>query len=80
MNFPASGELQNMIMLADASDSTGIEVHVALKEEDVTLFQTNKELLAYAHCTATEPEFYMPFLEYEFEYKNWQMVIIRFIG
>ncbi|KAL6198909.1 hypothetical protein ACLB2K_028697 [Fragaria x ananassa] len=39
---------KNTVILMDAKDGNGIEAHLTLLEEDMAIFESNKELLAYA--------------------------------
>ncbi|BFG40577.1 hypothetical protein CerSpe_268510 [Prunus speciosa] len=45
--------VKNTIMLMDLSDGEGIEASVTLKEEDMTIIESNEELLAYASLNPT---------------------------
>ncbi|PQM43086.1 BAHD acyltransferase [Prunus yedoensis var. nudiflora] len=47
-NIPSTAELKNMISLVDVSDGIGIEARLTLKEEDMSMIESNEELLAYA--------------------------------
>ncbi|KAM5569453.1 BAHD acyltransferase [Rosa sericea] len=40
--------MKNLILLIDTKDGEGIEVFLSLKEDDMAVIETNKELLAYA--------------------------------
>ncbi|KAB2601945.1 BAHD acyltransferase [Pyrus ussuriensis x Pyrus communis] len=46
-------ELKNKILLMDMSDGVGIEASLTLKEEDMAIIESNKELLAYASVNPT---------------------------
>ncbi|XP_009371382.2 LOW QUALITY PROTEIN: BAHD acyltransferase BIA1 [Pyrus x bretschneideri] len=46
-------ELKNKILLMDMSDGVGIEATLTLKEEDMAIIESNKELLAYASVNST---------------------------
>ncbi|KAL6201904.1 hypothetical protein ACLB2K_025616 [Fragaria x ananassa] len=39
---------KNTVILMDAKDGNGIEAHLTLLEEDMAIFESNKELIAYA--------------------------------
>lgn len=41
-------EFKNTIVLMDSRDGSGIEAWLMLKEEDMVLVESNKELLAFA--------------------------------
>ncbi|KAI5332701.1 hypothetical protein L3X38_022830 [Prunus dulcis] len=45
--------MKNLIVLMDTRDGVGIEVSLTFKEETMAVFETNKELLAYASVNPT---------------------------
>ncbi|TQD71883.1 hypothetical protein C1H46_042591 [Malus baccata] len=46
-------EFKNLLVLMDTRDGDGIEVSLTLKEEDMAIFESNKELLEYASLNPT---------------------------
>ncbi|XP_016648487.1 PREDICTED: BAHD acyltransferase At5g47980-like [Prunus mume] len=46
--FTSSVDSKNIIILMDTKDGDGLEASLTLKEEDMTKFENNKELLEYA--------------------------------
>ncbi|XP_024195918.1 BAHD acyltransferase At5g47980 [Rosa chinensis] len=52
VTFPGM-KIKNTIVLIDTKDGEGMEAFLSLKEEDMAVIETNKELLAYASLNPT---------------------------
>ncbi|XP_061994351.1 BAHD acyltransferase At5g47980-like [Rosa rugosa] len=52
VTFPGL-KIKNTIVLIDTKDGEGMEAFLSLKEEDMAVIETNKELLAYASLNPT---------------------------
>ncbi|KAB2617624.1 hypothetical protein D8674_013493 [Pyrus ussuriensis x Pyrus communis] len=58
-------EFKNLIVLMDTRDGDGIEVSLNLKEEDLAIFESTKELLEYASLNPTGANVPPPFNSFE---------------